>query len=86
MKPLGNRIIVESEEKSKTTMSGIIIPDSAEESQEPKIGKVKSIGTRIKEDIKVGDVVVFGKYSGFEITLDKKKHMILSVDDVLGIK
>ena len=86
MKPLGNRVLVRSAEKEKTTSSGIIIPDSAVESNKPKTGLIVAVGTKLEEELEVGMTVVFGKYAGFETTIGKDKHMILSVDDVLGIE
>ena len=85
MKPIGNRVLVESAEKEKTTSSGIIIPDSVNESNKPKLGKVVAIGSKMEEDISIGDTIVYGKYAGFEIELEGKKHMILLAEDVLGV-
>ena len=82
-KPLGDRVLVERVEESTTTASGIIIPDNAKE--KPSEAKVLAIGNDV-EDVKVDDIVVFGKYSGTEITLDSKEYLILEVSDILGIK
>lgn len=84
-KPLGERILVERlEEESKTT-SGIIIPDSAKE--KPLMGKVIAIGKQVADEksVKEGEVVVFGKYSGSEIKLDKAEYIVLEIKDVLGV-
>ena len=82
--PLANRVLVEREEEVTTTASGIIIPDSAKE--KPLQGKVIATGPDAKEEgISDGDTVVFGKYSGTEITLDGTEYLILNSDDILGI-
>ncbi|MBR8463724.1 co-chaperone GroES [Campylobacter sp. faydin G-24] len=80
--PLGKRVLVERVEETKTTASGIIIPDNAKE--KPLSGEVKAIGAEV-EGIKVGDKVVFAKYAGTEINLDDKAYLVLNTDDVLGI-
>lgn len=85
IKPLGNRVLVKSSDVAKTTATGIIIPDSASESTEPKTGVIVAVGTDMKESLEVGMKVMYGKYSGFLTTIEKEKHMLLSVDDVLGI-
>ena len=86
MKPLGNRVLVLSAGKDKTTASGIIIPDSAVESNKPKTGVIVAVGTKLEEELEIGMTVVFGKYAGFETTINKERHMILTVDDILGIE
>lgn len=80
--PLGKRVLVERVEETKTTASGIIIPDNAKE--KPLSGEVKAVGSEV-EGIKVGDKVVFAKYGGTEITLDSKSYLVLNIDDVLGV-
>lgn len=90
-RPLHDRLLVkrvEAEEKSK---GGIIIPDSAKE--KPVEGKVIAVGNgktlengeRRALELKVGDTVLFGKYSGSEIKIDGEEHIILREDDVLGV-
>lgn len=81
-KPLGNRVLIEREEESNTTLSGIIIPDSSK--VKPLNGKVLSIGSEV-EGVKVGDVAVFAKYTGTEIVVEGNEYLILSVDDILGL-
>ena len=81
-KPLGERVLVERIEEVSTTASGIIIPDSAKD--KPSQGTVIAIGNDV-EEIKVGDTIVFGKYSGNEITLDNKEYIIMDESDALGI-
>ena len=80
--PLGNRVLVERLEERQTTASGIIIPDNAKE--KPSQGSVVAVGGDV-EAIGEGDTVVFGKYSGNEITLDGKAYLILDADDIFGI-
>lgn len=83
--PLGNRVLVERVEEPAKTPSGIIIPDNAKE--KPLEGKVLAIGPEVEEEgqIKVGDRVVFAKYSGTEINLEGNEYLILQTDDILGI-
>ena len=83
--PLANRVLVERVDEPQKTASGIIIPDNAKE--KPQEAKVLAIGPEVEEEghIKVGDKVVFGKYSGTEITIDGKELLILNSDDILGI-
>ena len=81
-KPLGDRLLVERVEEVSTTASGIIIPDSAKD--KPSQGKVIAIGNEV-EEINVGDTIVFGKYSGTEITIDNKVYLIMECADALGI-
>jgi len=80
--PLANRVLVERKEESNTTASGIIIPDNAKE--KPLQGTAIAVGPDA-EGIKAGDVVVFGKYSGTEITIDGQEYLILNSDDILGL-
>ena len=80
--PLGDRVLVERIEEDNTTLSGIIIPDSAKE--KPLNAKVIAVSKDV-EDVSVGDKVVFAKYSGNEITIDSKEYLVMSVDDLLGI-
>ncbi|SFP43759.1 co-chaperone GroES [Hydrogenimonas thermophila] len=84
-KPLANRVLVERVDEPQKTASGIIIPDNAKE--KPQEAKVLAIGPEVEEEgqISVGDTVVFGKYSGTEITVDGKELLILNSDDILGI-
>lgn len=83
--PLGQRILVERVEESTTTASGIIIPDNAKE--KPLSGKVLAISKEVDEEgvIKLNDKVLFAKYSGTEVSLDKKDYLVLNLDDVLGV-
>ncbi|KIM06193.1 MAG: molecular chaperone GroES [Sulfurovum sp. PC08-66] len=83
-KPLANRVLVRRQEESNTTASGIIIPDTAKE--KPLQGSVIAVGPdAADEGINEGDVVVFGKYNGTEITLDGEEFLVLNSDDIYGI-
>jgi len=91
IKPLHDRVIVRRIEENETTSGGIIIPDSAKEKpQEGEIiavgeGKYKEDGTRQTLDVKEGDRVLFGKYSGSEITLDGDEFLMMREDEILGV-
>lgn len=80
--PLGKRVLVKRQEESNTTASGIIIPDNATE--KPSQGKVVAVSKEVSE-ISEGNVVVFGKFSGNEITLDAQKFIVIDTDDIFGI-
>jgi len=80
--PLGNRVLVERLADATTTASGIIIPDNAKE--KPSHGKVVAISEEV-EDINVGDTVVFGKYSGNELSIDGTEYLIMEADELFGI-
>ncbi len=83
--PLGQRVLVKRVEEATTTASGIIIPDNAKE--KPLNATVLAVSNEVKEDgeIQVGDTVIFAKYTGTELTVDGQEHLILNVDDILGI-
>jgi chaperonin GroES len=91
IRPLYDRVVVTRIAEEEKTKGGIIIPDSAKE--KPVEGKVLAIGTgRVLEDgsirkldITVGDRILFGKYSGTEVTLNGEDHLILREDDILGV-
>ena len=91
IKPLEDRILVKSLEAETTTASGLVIPDTAKEKpQEGKVvavgkGKLDDSGKLIPMELKVGDRVLYGKYSGTEITIEGKEYMILREDDVLAV-
>ncbi len=83
--PLGQRVLVQRVEEESTTPSGIIIPDNAKE--KPLMGIVKAISKEVEEDgeIKVGDEIVFAKYSGTDINLEGEEYLVMNTDDILGI-
>ena len=91
VRPLHDRIIVSRIEEGEQKVGGIIIPDSAKEKpQQGKViaagaGKVKDDGKRIALDVKAGDLILFGKYSGQEIKLDGEEYLIMREDEVLGV-
>jgi chaperonin GroES len=90
IRPLHDRVIVKRLEEEEKTKGGLIIPDTAKE--KPQEGKVIAVGRGkqddgkvISLDVKPGDKVLFGKYSGTEIKLEGEEHLILREDDILGI-
>ena len=91
VRPLHDRIIVERIEEGEQQVGGIIIPDTAKEKpQQGKIiaagnGKVKDDGRVTPLDVKAGDTVLFGKYSGQEIKLDGEELLIMREDEILGV-
>jgi len=91
VKPLQDRVIVKRVEEEEKTKGGIIIPDTAKEKpQEGKVisvgaGKVSDKGERIALEVKEGDRVLFGKYSGNEINIDGEEHLIMREDDIIAI-
>jgi chaperonin GroES len=91
IRPLYDRIVVKRIDEQETTRSGIIIPDSAQEKpQEAEViavghGKRLEDGKLVALDVKAGDRILFGKYSGNEIRLDGEEYLIMREDDVLGV-
>jgi len=92
LEPLSDRVVVKPIEREEKTKSGIFLPDTAKERpQEGKIiavgpGRLSEDGKRIAMDIKVGDVVLYAKYGGTEITVDDDELMILRESDILAKK
>lgn len=91
IKPLGDRVLVKPIEKEDEKKGGIIIPDTAKEKpQEGEViavgpGKRDDDGKLIPMDVKTGDKILYGKYSGTEIKLDDEEYLIMHQDDILGI-
>jgi len=91
LRPLHDRILVERIESEEKTAGGIILPDSAKEKpQQGKViaagaGKKAEDGKLIPMDVKVGDKILFGKYSGSEVKIDGVEYLIMREDDVLGV-
>ncbi len=91
IRPLGDRILVKAVEAKEVKKSGIIIPDTAKEKpQEGEViaagkGKITDEGKVIPLDVKVGDRILFGKYSGTEVKIEDVEYLIMHQDDVLGI-
>ena len=80
--PLGKRVLVKRVEEATTTMSGIIIPDNAKE--KPSRGEVVAVSKEVS-DVTIGNNVLFGKYSGNEVSFDGDKYIVLEVEDIFGI-
>jgi chaperonin GroES len=91
IRPLYDRIVVKRIEEQETIRSGIIIPDSAQEKpQEAEViavgqGKRLEDGTLVPVDVKVGDHILFGKYSSSDITVDGEEYLIMREDEILGV-
>ncbi len=91
IRPLGDRIIIRRIEEEERSKGGIIIPDTAKEKpQEGKVvavgkGKLMDDGKLVPCEVKVGDRVLFGKYSGTEVKIEGEDHLIIREEDVLGI-
>ncbi len=91
VKPLQDRILIKRVEEEAKTKGGIIIPDSAKEKPQEGLvvavgpGKVTDNGTRVACEVKEGDRILFGKYSGTEIKVDGVEHLIMREDDILAI-
>jgi chaperonin GroES len=90
-RPLHDRVLVKRIESEEKTKSGIIIPDTAKE--KPMEGEVVSVGSGIRQengtiiplDVKAGDRILFGKWSGTEIKLDNKDYIVMKESDIMGI-
>lgn len=91
IRPLHDRVVVSRMEEERTTAGGIVIPDSATE--KPMRGEVVAVGNgKVLENgdvrslaVKVGDIVLFGKYSGTEVKLDGKEVVVMREDDIMGV-
>jgi chaperonin GroES len=92
LRPLADRVVVKPLEREETTKSGIVLPDTAKE--KPQEGLVEAVGNgkyneqtgqRVALDVKVGDRVIYAKYSGSEIKIDEQDYLILSERDVLAV-
>lgn len=90
--PLGANILVKPVEEEKTTSSGIVLPDTVDK-EKPQKGKVIALGTgkitekgdKISFNVKIGDVVIFKKYSPDEIEIDGEDYLIMTENDILGV-
>ena len=91
LKPLGDKIIVEVLGAKEKTRGGIVLPDSAKEKpQEAKVvstgsGKTLPNGKVVPPEVKTGDTIVFGKYSGSEVKVGGKEYLIINQDDILAV-
>lgn len=91
IKPLADRVVVKASDEPQKTKGGIVLPDTAKE--KPQEGKIVAVGEGKKNDdgkvvalsLKVGDKVLYGKYSGTEITVDGEEYLIIKEDDVLAV-
>ena len=90
LQPLEDRVAVKPSEEEETTVSGIVIPDTAKE--RPQEGEVMAVGPgrfeegqRIPMDVKVGDKVIYSKYGGTEVKVEEEEYLILSARDVLAV-
>ena len=86
IRPLADRVVIEPKEAETKTAAGLYIPDTAKE--KPQQGTVVAAGPGKKDEemeIKVGDVVLYGKYSGTEVTVDDKKYLIMKESDILAM-
>lgn len=91
IKPLSDRVVVQPDAAEEKTSGGIILPDTAQE--KPQAGKIVAVGAGkisdngelIKPEVKVGDSVLYGKYSGNEITIGKDEYLIMRESDILAI-
>ena len=86
IRPLADRVLIEPKEAETKTASGIYIPDTAKE--KPQQGKVIAVGPGKKDEpmeVKVGEVVLYGKYAGTEVTVEDKKYLIVKQSDILAI-
>ncbi|MCR4419820.1 MAG: co-chaperone GroES [Clostridia bacterium] len=92
LKPLEDRVVVKVIEEEQRTQGGIVLPDTAKE--KPQEGEVVAVGpgrlldngTRVAPSVKVGDRVVFAKYSGTEVKVDGQEYLILRETDILAVK
>ncbi|ATF26597.1 co-chaperone GroES [Brochothrix thermosphacta] len=91
LKPLGDRVVIEIIETEQKMIGGIVLPDSAKEKPSEGIvvatgaGRILENGTKTTLETKVGDRIVFSKYSGTEVKYDDKEYLILREDDILAI-
>jgi len=91
IKPLADRVVVKPVEEEEAQQGSIIIPDTAKEKpQQGKVvavgpGKISDNGTKIAPEVKVGDVVLYGKYSGTEVTVEGEDYLIMRESDILAV-
>lgn len=91
LKPIGDKVIVEILKAEEKTKGGIILPDTAKEKpQEAKViavgsGKTLANGKVVAPEVKTGDIIIFGKYSGNEVKVTDKEYLIIEADDILAI-
>jgi chaperonin GroES len=83
LKPIGERALVKPEEPEQETASGIVLPETAKD--KPQTARIIAVGDLEDGRVNEGDLVVFARYSGTQITLDDEDYLILNADDLLGI-
>ena len=83
LKPLGDRLVIKQVVAEETTKSGIVIPGQTKE--KPQEATVVAVGKDVKEDLKVGDTVVYSKYAGSNIKVDEEEYIIVKEEDVLAV-
>ena len=83
IRPIGDRLLIKTEEQEAITSSGIIIPESAK--GKPQRGIVITISETADIKIKKGDKIMFGKFAGTEVEMDKQKYLIINITDVLAV-
>ena len=91
LRPLGDRVVLKPVEREETTKSGIVLPDTAKEKPQEGIveavgtGRILDNGTKVPNELKVGDKVLYAKYAGNEFKLDDTEYLIISEKDVLAV-
>ena len=83
LKPLGDRLVIKQVVAEETTKSGIVIPGQTKE--KPQEATVVAVGKDVKEELKVGDTVVYSKYAGTSIKVDEEEYIIVKEEDVLAV-
>jgi len=90
LKPLGDKVVIKVKDEEVTTKSGIVLPGSAQE--KPQQGTIEAVGTgaivdgkKVPLDVKVGDEVIYSKYSGSEVKVGEEKYLIIKQSDILAI-
>jgi len=85
IKPLGDNVLIKVRKQEKRTESGIVLPDTAED-ERPQVGEVIAVGdNQEKIKVKAGDKIIFAKYSGTEIKIDREELLILKSEDILAV-
>ena len=91
VRPLGDRVVLKPVEREEVTKSGIVLPDTAKEKPQEGIveavgtGRILDNGTKVPNELKVGDRVLYAKYAGNEFKVDEVEYLIISEKDVLGV-
>ena len=91
IRPLQDRVVIKRMEEERTSAGGIVIPDTAAEKPirgkvtDVGLGKVLDNGQKRPIDVKVGDIVLFGKYSGTEVKLNNEEYLVIREDDIMGV-